>query len=201
MWLLDLVDLAQSLCTWSLAKRKHLEVMGTPVRCLLRALRYLNVLCGLGYSGDPIGLNSECSRWVDTLQCRHKWAPCQSERAVDIDDGIGPVTSGVSGVRRRIMSVVSGHCRQPFCPGQWHGLRSCPIRGTRRVALVWWTCGCSTRFPRKNLSLVGSDPIGSNRSTSWNLVLMSSCNRFTPGKGIPSPDNYIINTNRHGAMN
>ncbi|GMN41637.1 hypothetical protein TIFTF001_010867 [Ficus carica] len=56
-----------------LQKEKYLEVMGTSVGCLPRALRYLSVPRGLGCSGDPVGLNFECSWQVDMLQVyRHR---------------------------------------------------------------------------------------------------------------------------------
>ncbi|GMN66982.1 hypothetical protein TIFTF001_036050 [Ficus carica] len=62
-----------SLYTWLPVKRKQLEVMGTPVGCLSRALRCLSIPCGLGCSGDPVGLNYECFRRVDMLQVhRHR---------------------------------------------------------------------------------------------------------------------------------
>ncbi|GMN52747.1 hypothetical protein TIFTF001_021889 [Ficus carica] len=57
-----------------------------------------DVIREFGFSGDPIGLNTECFRRVDTPQC-------QFELATDIDNGTGAVTSGVSGVRRRIVTV------------------------------------------------------------------------------------------------
>ena len=31
-------------------------------------LLFIGIPCGLGCSIDPVGLNSECSRWVDMLQ-------------------------------------------------------------------------------------------------------------------------------------
>ncbi|GMN61169.1 hypothetical protein TIFTF001_030262 [Ficus carica] len=57
-----MVGLAQSLYAWLPIKGKHFEVMGTPVGCLPRTLRYLNVPREPRRSGDPDGLNSKCSR-------------------------------------------------------------------------------------------------------------------------------------------
>ncbi|GMN57010.1 hypothetical protein TIFTF001_026122 [Ficus carica] len=82
---------------------------------------FIDVPRGLRCSGDPIGLDSEYSR-----QCRRKWAPCQSEQATDINDGTGAVTGGVSSVRRRIVSVVPGHCCQPVRGGVTQTVRAPP---------------------------------------------------------------------------
>ncbi|GMN44251.1 hypothetical protein TIFTF001_013463 [Ficus carica] len=79
-------------------------------------------------SGDPIRLNSEFSRQVDTLQC-------QSEQAADIGDEIGVVTSGVSSVRRQIVSVVPRHCRQPVRGGVTRTVRGPPSKW--RSPVVW----------------------------------------------------------------
>ncbi|GMN58041.1 hypothetical protein TIFTF001_027134 [Ficus carica] len=69
---------------------------------------------GLRCSGDPVGLNTKCSRWGDMLQVRrHRWPNRRMPRvrslAADIGDRIGAVTSGMSGVRRRIAGVGPGH--------------------------------------------------------------------------------------------
>ncbi|GMN23325.1 hypothetical protein TIFTF001_000079 [Ficus carica] len=61
---------------------------------------FIDVIRGLGCSGDPIRLNSECSR------------RCQSEQAANIGDGTGVVTSGALGVRQRIVTVTPGHSCQ-----------------------------------------------------------------------------------------
>ncbi|GMN58631.1 hypothetical protein TIFTF001_027731 [Ficus carica] len=63
------------------------SAMGT---LMLKSVRTLSA-----GSGDPIGLNSKCSRRIDMLQPR-------SEEATNIGNGIGAATSGASGIRGRI---------------------------------------------------------------------------------------------------
>ncbi|GMN60402.1 hypothetical protein TIFTF001_029517 [Ficus carica] len=163
----------RSPCGESLAKGKHLEVMGTPVRYLSRALRCLNVLRGLGCSDDLIGLNSKCSRRVDMLQP-------QSEQVVGIGDGIGVATGGALGVRWRIEC----YDRAPLSArtGRVHGAyRQCGELGP------------VNEVPREEC-LVGSGPVSSTHSTQRDLVFTSSRGQFTPGKGILSSDQIAPST-------
>ncbi|GMN43026.1 hypothetical protein TIFTF001_012238 [Ficus carica] len=142
---------------------------------------FIDVLREFRCSGDPIGLNSECSRRVDTLQC-------QSKQAADIGDVIGAITSGMSSVKLRIVSVVPGHCRQPVrgsvtqtVGGPQNKWRSPVVKedisgsmvrdptihypGYAVGAPIQWACGRSTTLPGKNMDPIGSDPVWSNRST------------------------------------
>ncbi|GMN59818.1 hypothetical protein TIFTF001_028903 [Ficus carica] len=102
---------------------------------------FINGPLGLGCSGDSIGLNSECSRRVDMLQAsagtsRHS----PNEQAVDIGDGTGAATGGVSSVRWRLLSVGPGHRHQLIRGGYTTDIDS--------VANL----GKSTRSPGKNLT-------------------------------------------------
>lgn len=109
------------------------------------------------------------------------------------------------------MSVVPGHYRQLVRGGVTRIVRGPPSKWCSPI--VWevlsrtatWapTVSCpgytagsasvvdshSIRFPGKNLGLVRSNPVG-----YWYLVLTSSWNRFTPGKGIPLPDKITSST-------
>ncbi|GMN58629.1 hypothetical protein TIFTF001_027730 [Ficus carica] len=136
----------RSLCGGSPAKGKHLEVIGTLVGCLPRALRCLNVHHGLG-------LDFECSRQIDMLQP-------QSEQAGNIVDGIGAATGEASGVRGRI------ECCDRAPPSAWTGQcdadnkgptslgapRSCPKSSARAV-----TCSGYAAHISSGESVVGSN--------------------------------------------
>ncbi|GMN61515.1 hypothetical protein TIFTF001_030600 [Ficus carica] len=138
---------------------------------------FIGILCGLGCSGDLVGLNSECSRRVDMLQV-HRHRGNRPALGAKVGARTGPVAGSVSGARRhRAMGTVCyAMVKYSSDPGSvaWSG-----VAGPKSDQLVvrkgdeqyTGDGGRSIRFPGKGSIVVGEVLPG---STQWVSIVVRS---------------------------